>query len=115
MREFAKCWLFWLQHWRHIAAYVYMVICLVDFVIMPLIVFYHNQVPDHALVGLVGTLPQASQVDTLKILSMNHRWDPVTIRTGGIFHIAFGGILGVAALTRGQEKTALAQQGNGDA
>jgi hypothetical protein len=31
-------------------------------------------------------------------------WQPLTLQGGGLIHISFGAILGVAAWTRGQEK-----------
>jgi hypothetical protein len=31
-------------------------------------------------------------------------WDPLTLKGAGLFHLAFGAILGVSAYTRGQEK-----------
>jgi hypothetical protein len=31
-------------------------------------------------------------------------WDPLTLKGAGLFHLAFGAILGVSAFTRGQEK-----------
>ena len=33
-------------------------------------------------------------------------WTSLTLSNGGLIHLAFGAILGVAAFTRGQEKIA---------
>jgi hypothetical protein len=34
------------------------------------------------------------------------QWDPLTLKGAGLFHMAMGAVLGVAAWSRGQEKMA---------
>jgi hypothetical protein len=102
---------FWYS-WRHIAAYVYMTICLFDFVAMP--IFYEVINPresDSRLVAIVQQLTPTTQVQALQILHEERTWKSLTLGQGGLFHMAFGAILGVAAFTRGQEKTEYARNG----
>jgi len=79
----------WIKsYWRPLMGYLYMIICFVDFVLFPAIsmvmpVFYK----------------------LLADLSINYTaWQSLTLQNGGLVHLAFGAILGVAAWTRGQEK-----------
>lgn len=36
--------------------------------------------------------------------SIDLQWSPITLSAGGFYHIAMGAVLGISALTRGQEK-----------
>jgi hypothetical protein len=53
----------------------------------------------------------AAQIQALQTLKQAHVWVPLTLQGNGMFHVAFGAILGVAAFTRGQEKVAWASVG----
>lgn len=73
----------WIQSkWRPLMAFTYMAIILFDFLIAPIL----NVLATHYFGMNLGT------------------WKPLTMAEGGMFHIAMGAILGVAAWTRGQEK-----------
>lgn len=81
----------WLQtKWRPITAMVYLVICLFDFIIAP----------------ILWTLVQATYSG-----SITNQWQPITLVGSGLFHLSFGAILGVSAFTRGQEKIAMVNTG----
>lgn len=100
----------WWDNWRHIAAYTYLMICIFDFMGMP--IFYEIANPRTStseLVAIVKPIEPASQVQALQILHEERSWEPLTLSEGGLFHMAFGAILGAAAFTRGQEKTARAR------
>lgn len=75
------------KNWRPLAAFVYLFICVFDFVIAPIL-----------WATLLATLKQP--------LIM---WQPLTLQGAGMFHMSFGAILGVAAWTRGKEKIALVE------
>lgn len=62
-------------------AWLYVAICAFDFIIGPIIFTVLQQSAD-AIV----------------------QWQPLTLRAGGLFHVAMGAIVGVTAWTRGQEK-----------
>lgn len=72
----------WLQKtWRPAIGVTYIIINVFDFIIFPV------------LWTLTG------------FLNNNHTpWHPLTLESAGLFHMAFGAILGVAAWSRGTEK-----------
>lgn len=72
----------WLRkYWRPAAGWTYLIICMFDFVVAPIL----WAVIPHFIPG-VQTQP----------------WKPLTLENGGLMHISFGAILGVAAWSRGQ-------------
>ena len=76
----------WLNSkWRPMMGWMYMLVCTMDFVVFP----------------ILWSLLQA----------MNHgrvetQWSPITLQGAGLFHMAMGAIIGVAAFGRTQEKLA---------
>lgn len=68
--------------WRPAASWVYLVICVFDFLIFPLL-FTGTQLAFGAAIT---------------------QWEPLTIKGAGIIHVAFGAILGVSAWGRTKEK-----------
>lgn len=78
----------WIKsYWRPAMGWLYMLICFVDFVLFP---------------ALTMILPAV-----LKNFGVNadyEAWSSITLSNGGLIHLAFGAILGVAAWTRGKEK-----------
>lgn len=76
----------WMQKkWRPMMAIMYMLVCICDFVIFPV------------LWSILQSVNQG-QVST--------QWQPITLQGAGLFHMAMGAVLGVAAWSRGQEKMA---------
>lgn len=70
--------------------WMYMVVCTADFVVFPV------------LWGLLQTIG-GGKVET--------QWMPITLQGAGLFHIAMGAILGIAAYGRTQEKLGGANNG----
>lgn len=70
--------------WRPAMAWSYFAVCLWDFLIAPIFIAWYS--------SRTGT-PYVP-------------WKPITLGEGGMYHLAMGAILGVAAWTRGQEKVA---------
>ena len=66
-------------------AFIYMVTCTTDFVVFPV------------LWSILQTL-QGGQVTS--------QWAPLTLQGAGLYHIAMGAVLGLAAYGRSQEKIA---------
>lgn len=64
-------------------AWMYLVVCITDFIIFP----------------ILWSILQARYSG-----SVVAGWEPLTLKGAGMFHMALGAILGVAAWTRGQEK-----------
>jgi hypothetical protein len=68
--------------------WLYMLICFMDFVMFPLLAMFIPIIMKSF--GIADTAYAA--------------WESLTLSNGGLIHLAFGAILGVAAWTRGQEK-----------
>ncbi len=83
--------------WRSAAAIVYLAICLVDLMIMPLYREYsYNRISATEIVTIAQRLPDgATQIEALRILKEDRKWEPVT---NEMFHLSFAAILGVSAL-----------------
>jgi hypothetical protein len=101
------------KFWRPIAAYVYLGICIFDFVGMPIYVTYLNeQVNSEAFAEVRALQDKEVKLKALEQLDLgSQEWTPLTLQGGGLFHLSFGAILGVAAFTRGQEKKAAIERG----
>lgn len=65
--------------WRPAMAYCYIIICMFDFVIAPMLVMFLFR-------------------------SDFHQWTSLTLQNGGLIHVAFGAILGITSWTRSAEK-----------
>ena len=76
-------------YWRPAMGWLYMLICGMDFVGFPLLTIF---------------LPVIFQPFGLTVPYQT--WQSLTLANGGLIHLSFGAILGVAAFTRGQEKMA---------
>jgi hypothetical protein len=69
--------------WRPAMGWMYMLVCTMDFVVFPI------------LWSLVQTLGDGK---------VESQWMPITLQGAGLFHMAMGAILGIAAYGRTQEK-----------
>jgi hypothetical protein len=76
--------------WRPMMGWMYMLVCTTDFVIFPVL---------WSLVQVIG----GGEVRT--------QWSPITLQGAGLFHMAMGAILGIAAYGRTQEKLGGANNG----
>jgi hypothetical protein len=74
------------QWWRPVMAYMYMAICLFDFIFAPIL---------------------WAVVQSLQGMQLTAQWVPLTLQGAGLFHVAMGAILGVSAWGRSQEKMAI--------
>lgn len=74
------------KRWRPAMGWMYMVVCIFDFILFPimftLVQFYETQVANDAF----------------------RQWQPITLQGGGLFHVAMGAVLGIAAYGRTKEK-----------
>jgi hypothetical protein len=71
------------RKWRPAMGWTYMFICILDFAVFP----------------VLWSIIQATHSGTVST-----QWDPITLKGAGLFHMAMGAILGIAAWSRGQEK-----------
>ena len=70
--------------WRPMMGWMYMTVCAFDFMIAPI------------LWSLLQALGNHGHVET--------QWEPLTLQGAGLFHVAMGAVLGIAAYGRTQEK-----------
>jgi hypothetical protein len=75
--------------WRPMMGWMYMLICTMDMVVFP----------------ILWSLLQATTHTSIT------QWNPLTLQGAGLFHIAMGAVLGIAAFGRTQEKMAGANNG----
>ena len=71
--------------WRPMMAVIYMITCVTDFVLFPIL---------------------WSVLQALYHGTVTSQWQPLTLQGAGLYHIAMGAILGLAAYGRSQEKIA---------
>lgn len=76
------------KKWRPMMAMMYMICCLCDFALFP----------------IMFTIVQFWEVQAAN--DAFRQWVPITLQGGGLFHVAMGGVLGVSAYGRTQEKVA---------
>ena len=69
--------------WRPMMAWVYMAIIVFDFIIFPIM---------------------WSSLQAYQGILITTAWDPITLKSGGFFHIAMGAVLGITAYGRTKEK-----------
>ena len=71
------------KKWRPVMGWMYMGVCVFDFVIAPIL---------------------WSIVQAIFHGAVNVQWQPLTLQGAGLFHVAMGAVLGIAAYGRTQEK-----------
>jgi len=69
--------------WRPMMGWVYMATCTADFVVFPIL---------------------WSVLQSISHGQVTSQWQPLTLQGAGLFHIAMGAVLGIAAYGRTQEK-----------
>lgn len=73
----------WIDNkWRPAAAWVYLAICLFDFILAPIV---------FAIIQMVSGQPIV-------------QWSPITLMGSGLVHMSFGAIIGITAFGRTREK-----------
>ena len=71
------------KKWRPVMGWVYMLTCTMDFVIFPIL---------------------WSVLQALTHGNVSSQWQPITLQGAGLYHIAMGAVLGIAAYGRTKEK-----------
>jgi hypothetical protein len=73
------------KKWRPVMGWMYMMVCVCDFTLFP-ILWSILQAVSHG--------------------SVTNQWQPLTLQGAGLFHVAMGAVLGIAAYGRTKEKVA---------
>ena len=76
--------------WRPMMGWMYMAVCAADFMVFPVL---------------------WSILQSVSHGQINSQWQPLTLQGAGLFHIAMGAVLGIAAYGRTKEKMAGAENG----
>jgi hypothetical protein len=71
------------KKWRPVMGWMYMMVCVCDFTIFPIL---------------------WSVLQALSHGSVTSQWQPLTLQGAGLFHVAMGAVLGIAAYGRTKEK-----------
>jgi hypothetical protein len=79
--------------WRPMMGWMYMLVCMFDMILFPV------------LWSLLQTMTHTPIT----------QWNPLTLQGAGLFHIAMGAVLGIAAFGRTQEKLSGANNGGAQA
>jgi len=78
------------RRWRPAMGWLYMLVCAMDFMIFPVL---------------------WSVLQSVSHGQVTNQWKPLTLQGAGLFHVAMGAVLGIAAYGRTQEKMAGANNG----
>jgi hypothetical protein len=93
------------QTWLPFAAFTYIVICIFDFMLMPIYVTAHNSRIENVIVTQLQSKDAITFADTLiKSNQAQRQWNPLTLLGAGMFHLSFGALLTGGAITRGFAK-----------
>lgn len=80
----------WINNkWRPAMAWMYMIVCVFDFIIAPVL---WSLIQSKSFSGVVS-----------------NQWQPLTLQGAGLFHIAMGAVLGITAFGRTKEKIEVAK------
>ena len=79
------------RKWRPLMGMMYFTVCIFDFILFP----------------ILWALFQQYLMNTHTSITKIEPWDPLTLQGAGLFHMAMGAVLGIAAWSRGQEKMSM--------
>lgn len=96
----------WYQRsWLPFAAATYIIICIFDFMVMPVYVAAHNSKVEARVFSSLEGKDVATFATTLsQTAQATKQWNPLTLLGAGMFHLAFGALLTGGAVTRGMAK-----------
>lgn len=107
--EFGEGWLN--RSWRPAAAVVYLAICIFDFILAPAFMGFKST----NVSQIAASIKDLDPTVAIALIQNRTPWQPLTMQGSGLFHVAFGAILGVAAWTRGSAQIeSIRQQGESD-
>lgn len=100
-KKIMKRFFIWLQEeegWKAFLAIVYAGICVFDFVLVPTWIGIIRELSDVSLTPqLIQSFDSSVQLRIIEAYTFQH--EPLTLKGGGIFHLAFGALLTGSAIT----------------
>ena len=91
--------------WLPSCAAIYLIVCVFDFLIMPIYTAYATSQTQTAIIAKLDPKDMSTFADdVVKSISANHQWSPLTLMGSGLFHLSFGALLSAGAATRGLAK-----------
>jgi hypothetical protein len=99
------------KYWRPCAAWIYLSICVFDFVLMPIYTARTNLKLEQ-VIQVTKELREEDRLAAITTLLKKNNWEPLTVAESGMLHLSFGAILGVAAYTRGRVQEAQVKNNN---
>jgi len=90
---------------HEISTIVYIIICVFDFLLFPFFYEWRNSelTPDKQVQLAMEFKDGGAQVQAFIALRQEKVWQPITLQQNGLFHIAFGTILGVGIWARNKQ------------
>ena len=79
--------------WKNITTFIYLIICMFDFLIMPLYI-----ASDKPKFKDLVAMENEQRTAMMIVMDRYSAWEPLTLNGGGIFHISFGAILAGATV-----------------
>ena len=86
-------WHFMLERegWKVVAGVIYFLICLFDFIVMPIWVNASRPLLSDVIPAIPESAPELVKLELVRLLTETH--EPLTMTGGGLLHLAFGALL----------------------
>lgn len=92
-------WLHDEEGWKALSGFVYLLICIFDFIVVPSWIGLTRVGIAESLEGVkFHTLDPSVQIQLIDRLTFQHQ--PFTLMGGGLFHLAFGALLTGSAISK---------------
>ena len=101
-----KNWLSKDEGWKAMLASVYAIICLFDFIVVPIWIGFHrpsNEVIEQRF-HQIHKHDMPPEISKEMVKPLNYQHDPFTLKGGGLFHLSFGALLTGSALSKKRKK-----------
>ena len=79
------------ETWQKVSAYVYLAICVFDFIVVPAWIGITRSVDERYTAETLAKLEPAVQIQLIERATRQH--EPFTLQGAGLFHLSFGALL----------------------
>ena len=101
----AANWLRKNDGWKSMLASVYAIICIFDFIVVPIWIGLHR--PSNASMDerlhQIHTHGMSESIASEMVKPLTYQHEPFTLKGGGLFHLSFGALLTGSAVSRGRK------------